>query len=153
MKMPKLLVAVGIAVIATVVLYLAFQDLSNTFIGVTCVAVALAVVGWLVYAPRPMSQISEDGRMVGVGTVCTVGNGESETAASKHQIMIEVTRGQGDARGDTFVGRLAHPDGDPVASWLRPGAVLLVAFDPAAREQLSLPDDVLAVRAAELSSI
>ncbi len=153
MKMPKLLVAVGIAVIATVVLYLAFQDLSNTFIGVTCVAVALAVVGWLVYAPRPMSAISEDGRIVGVGTVCTVGDDEPEAAAGKHQIMIEVTHGQGDVHGDKFVGRLAHPDGDPVASWLRPGAVLLVAFDPAAREQLSLPDDVLAVRAAELSSI
>ena len=94
MKMPKLLVAVGIAVIATVVLYLAFQDLSNTFIGVTCVAVALAVVGWLVYAPRPMSEISEDGRIVGVGTVCTIGDDEPEAAAGKHQIMIEVTGGK-----------------------------------------------------------
>jgi hypothetical protein len=29
---------------------------------------------------------------------------------------------------------------------LRPGVVLLVAFDPAAREQLSLADDMVAVR-------
>jgi hypothetical protein len=146
MKMPKLLVGVGIAVIATMLLYLAFQDLRNTFIGVICVAVALAFVGWLVHTPR---QRTADGRIVRVGTVCTVGDDESETAAGEHQIMVEVTS----VHGDTFVGRLAHSDGDPVASWLRPGTVLLVAFDPAAREQLSLPDDVLAVRAAELSSI
>jgi hypothetical protein len=31
---------------------------------------------------------------------------------------------------------------------LRPGLVVLVAFDPAVRERLSLPDDVLAVRAS-----
>lgn len=153
MKMPKLLVGVGIAMIATVVLYLAFQDLSNTFIGVACVVAALIFVGWLVHAPRQMSQISEGGRIVGVGTVCTVANDEAEFAGGKHQVMIQVTRVQGDVHGDTFVGRLAQSDGDPVVSWLRPGAVLLVAFDPAAREQLSLPDDVLAVRAAELSSI
>ena len=35
---------------------------------------------------------------------------------------------------------------------LRPGLVVLVAFDPAAREELSLPDDVLAVHAAWLAS-
>jgi hypothetical protein len=45
----------------------------------------------------------------------------------------------------------AQPDiglDDAITSTLRPGAVLLVAFDPAAREQLSLADDMLAVRAA-----
>jgi hypothetical protein len=47
--------------------------------------------------------------------------------------------------GLRFTGRL--PD-DAVAAALYPGAVLLVAFDPAAREHLSLPDDMLAVRAA-----
>ena len=35
---------------------------------------------------------------------------------------------------------------------LRPGLVVLVAFDPADREQLSLPDDVLAVRAKSMAS-
>ena len=63
--------------------------------------------------------------------------------------MIEVTS----VDGETFVGRLTHHDGVSVASLLRPGTVLLVAFDPAAREQLSLPDDALAVRAAELATI
>ncbi len=47
--------------------------------------------------------------------------------------------------GLRFTGRLRD---DAVAAALQPGAVLLVAFDPAAREHLSLPDDMLAVRAA-----
>ncbi|WP_253869635.1 hypothetical protein [Mycobacterium sp. 1164966.3] len=88
-----------------------------------------------------MAQISADDRIVGVGTVCD--------ASGRDRIRIQVTS----VDGATFVGRLTHHDGDQVASWLRPGAVLLVAFDPAAPEQLSLPDDVLAVRAAELTSI
>ena len=47
--------------------------------------------------------------------------------------------------GAKFTGRLRD---DSVASALRPGTVLLVAFNPAAREHLSLADDMLAVRAA-----
>jgi hypothetical protein len=47
--------------------------------------------------------------------------------------------------GARFTGRLCD---DSIASAVRPGAVLLVAFDPAAREHLSLPDDMLAVRTA-----
>jgi hypothetical protein len=47
--------------------------------------------------------------------------------------------------GARFTGRLCD---DFIASAVRPGAVLLVAFDPAAREHLSLPDDMLAVRTA-----
>lgn len=47
--------------------------------------------------------------------------------------------------GPRFTGRLRD---DAVAAALLPGAVLLVAFDPAAREHLSLPDDMQAVRAA-----
>jgi hypothetical protein len=47
--------------------------------------------------------------------------------------------------GARFTGRLCD---DSIASAVRPGAVLLVAFDPAAREYLSLPDDMLAVRTA-----
>jgi hypothetical protein len=47
--------------------------------------------------------------------------------------------------GVRFTGRLRD---DSVASALRPGAVLMVAFDPAAREHLSLADDMSAVRAA-----
>lgn len=104
-----------------------------------------AIVGRLLPAPRQVAQISEDDRIVGIGTVCD----ESGATADEHQVMIQVTS----VDGETFVGRLAHHDSDTVISWLRPGTLLLVAFDPAAREQLSLPDDVLAVRAAELATI
>ncbi len=48
--------------------------------------------------------------------------------------------------GQTFVGKLRAGDDHPVVSSLRPGVVLLVAFDPARREELSLPDDIVAVR-------
>ncbi|MDT5350087.1 MAG: hypothetical protein QOH91_3374 [Mycobacterium sp.] len=146
MKMSKLLlVGAEIALVATGVLFIAFQDLYHTFVGVGCVLAAVAILVWLLHTPRRLSQISEDERIVGIGTVCH----ESERKAGKHQVTIEVTS----VDGETFVGRLTHHDGDRVVSWLRPGTVLLVAFDPAAPEQLSLPDDVLAVRAAELTSI
>ncbi|OMC46799.1 hypothetical protein A5744_08045 [Mycobacterium sp. IS-1264] len=69
-------------------------------------------------------------RTVGVGTVRAVGP----------QVFVEVVA----VSGETFVGKLACSDGSD-ASILRPGLVVLVAFDPAAREDLSLPDDVLAV--------
>jgi hypothetical protein len=88
-----------------------------------------------------MSHIPEDSRAVGIGTVCD--------ASRRRHVKIQVTN----VDGETFVGRLTHHDGDLAGAWLRPGTVLLVAFDPAAREQLSLPDDILAVRAAELTSI
>jgi hypothetical protein len=38
-------------------------------------------------------------------------------------------------------------------SVLRPGLVVLVAFDPAERERLSLPDDVLAVRTKWVAAV
>jgi hypothetical protein len=137
MRKPTLLLGgAEIVLIATAVLFLAFQDLWNTFIGVSCVVVALVVVGWLVSGPP---QTSTAGRTVGVGTVCTAG---------ERQITIQVTG----VHGENFIGRLVRRDGDPVASWLRPGAILLVAFDPTAREQLSLPDDILAVRASDVSA-
>ena len=68
---------------------------------------------------------------VGIGTVQTITD----------VVTIEVES----VTGLRFTGRLRD---DAVAAALRPGAVLLVAFDPAAREDLSLPDDMLAVRAA-----
>ncbi|GAB7142556.1 hypothetical protein AWC22_03685 [Mycobacterium riyadhense] len=84
---------------------------------------------------------------VGVGTV--VDAEESDAAAGEREIWIEVAS----VHGDTFVGRLVHDDSDPETSMLRPGLVVLVAFDPAARERLSLPDDVLAVRARSLTLV
>ena len=68
---------------------------------------------------------------VGIGTVQTITD----------VVTIEVES----VTGLRFTGRLRD---DAVAAALRPGAVLLVAFDPAAREDLSLPDDIMAVRAA-----
>jgi hypothetical protein len=81
------------------------------------------------------------GPTVGVGTVRTVGD--------ERQVFIEVVA----VSGETFIGRLARCDGDADMSMLRPGLVVLVAFDPAAREELSLPDDVMAVNASWLASI
>jgi hypothetical protein len=82
-----------------------------------------------------------DERTIGVGTVCMVGDEGSSTADGERQILIEVVA----VSGETFIGKLSPGEGDPDASILRPGLVVLVAFDPAAREELSLPDDVLAV--------
>ena len=88
------------------------------------------------------------GRTVGVGTVRTIGDG--------HQVFIEVVA----VSGETFIGKLALAgqvcEGDADVSMLRPGLLVLVAFDPAAREELSLPTDaqaVLAVHASWLASI
>jgi hypothetical protein len=131
-----LLLGSQIALVATAILFLAFHDLWNAFIGVSCVVVALVLVGWMVYGP---SEKCAGGRTVGVGTVC---------AAGKRQIRVQVTG----VHGERFIGRLVQRDSDPVVSWLRPGALLLVAFDPAARERLSLPDDMLAVRASHASA-
>lgn len=89
----------------------------------------LLLAGWL------RSRGRQDGnRTVGVGTVRRV----------KRQIFIEVVA----VSGETFIGKLARCGGDLDLSALRPGLVVLVAFDPTAREELSLPDDVLAVHAA-----
>ena len=96
---------------------------------------AVALVGGLIVARH---QISHE-RTIGVGTVRAVGP----------QVFVEVVA----VSGETFVGKLACGEGDPDASILRPGLVVLVAFDPAAREELSLPDDVLAVQASWLASV
>lgn len=77
-----------------------------------------------------------EGRTVGVGTVRTV--------AGQRQVFVEVVA----VSGETFIGRLARCEDGLDGSVLRPGLVVLVAFDPAAREELSLPDDVLAVHAS-----
>ncbi len=87
---------------------------------------------------------SAHGRTVGVGTV-------RATAGGGRQVFVEVVA----VSGETFIGRLARCESDPV-SVLRPGLVVLVAFDPAAREELSLPTDaqaVLAVRASWLATV
>jgi hypothetical protein len=81
------------------------------------------------------------GPAVGVGTVQKVG--------AEREVFVEVVA----VSGETFVGKLACCGRDEDTSMLRPGLVVLVAFDPAAREELSLPDDVLAVHASWLASV
>jgi len=92
----------------------------------------------VLYLPRPHSVAApptHDGSSaVGVGTVRTIAD----------VVTIEVES----VSGQKFTGRLSHGADHPALAALRPGVVLLVAFDPAAREQLSLADDMLAVRAA-----
>ena len=98
------------------------------------------LVGRLRVGAGRRSEVAAD-RTVGVGTVRTVGN--------ERQVFVEVVA----VSGETFIGKLARCDGDLDLSMLRPGLVVLVAFDPAAREDLSLPDDVLAVHAAWLAAL
>jgi hypothetical protein len=78
---------------------------------------------------QPDSQTS-----VAIGTVQTVAD----------LITVEVES----VTGQKFVGRLRQQDSDPATAGLRPGVVLLVAFDPVSRERLSLADDMDVVRAA-----
>lgn len=139
MNTPTLLVGTAeIALIATAVLYLVLGEWWTAFVRLGGAA-ASTLVGWLTSAAR---RKNPDDRTVGLGTVRSVGSGE-------HQIFVEVVA----VSGETFIGKLARSDSDPDISRLRPGLVVLVAFDPAAREQLSLPDDVLAVRAQWLAAV
>ncbi len=97
----------------------------------------LDLVGRLRFARRRAAR----GPAVGVGTVQKVGN--------ERHVFIEVVA----VSGETFIGKLARRGREDDVSMLRPGLVVLVAFDPAAREELSLPDDVLAVHASWLASV
>jgi hypothetical protein len=81
---------------------------------------------------------------VAVGVVRRIAEDDSTTAIGERSITIDVET----STGQSFTGRLRYRCGDPVASRLRPGTPVLVAFDPAAREHLSLPDEITAVRAA-----
>lgn len=96
--------------------------------------VALAVPNAL--RRRRPDRPTSDQVAVGIGTVRTVTD----------RITVEVQS----VSGQTFVGRLQQAD-DDVAARLRPGVVLLVSFDPDARERLTLADDVLAVRAGTVA--
>lgn len=75
-----------------------------------------------------------------VGAEATIGVGTVRTVTEPVVVDVESVSGQ------RFVGRL-RPSADPAAAALRPGLVVLVTFDPDARERLSLADDIAAVRA------
>lgn len=81
-------------------------------------------------APRPPAATPA----VGIGTVSVVSD----------RIIVEVES----VSGQKFTGRLCGAPDDPVVAGIRPGAVLLVSFDPECREQLSLADDMIAIRTA-----
>jgi hypothetical protein len=101
--------------------------LAITFLAVIGIAIAATVL-----LSRPRTPVTPDATLdVGVGTV----------SAIAEVVTVEVES----VTGLRFTGRLHD---DSVAAVLRPGAVLLVAFYPAEREELSLADDMLAVRAA-----
>jgi hypothetical protein len=109
-----------------------------TLIFLACFAAGAAMAGFLGLRSR-----KPDGVLpVSAGTSPAVGIGTVRTVADPITVDVESVSGQ------RFVGRLRHCDGDPGTSELRPGVVLLVAFDPAARENLSLADDMMAVRSA-----
>lgn len=74
---------------------------------------------------------------VGIGTV-------TSASAGTERITVEVQS----VCGQRFTGRLLSTADDPVAAAIRPGVVLLVTFDPDARENLSLADDMAAIRTA-----
>ena len=109
--------------------------LLNSSILALLVAIAVATVHrWRSPSPGAGSRVRPHRRpTVGIGTVRSIAD----------PIVVEVES----VSGRRFVGRLAHGD-DAVTAALRPGVVLLVSFDPSAREHLSLPDDVVAVSAA-----
>jgi hypothetical protein len=109
-----------------------------TFVFLACVAIGAALAGPLARRARmPAGFLA-----VGPGPSPAVGIGTVRTTADPITVDVESVSGQ------RFVGRLRHADSGPGLSDLRPGVVLLVAFDPAAREHLSLADDMVAVRSA-----
>ncbi|OBF15497.1 hypothetical protein A5725_04750 [Mycobacterium kubicae] len=132
-----------IALIATTVLYLAFHEL---WISILSVVLGGATVVIISRTGRGERSLPPSERTVGVGTVREVGAEVSHPDAGEPQIWVEVCS----VHGDTFIGRLVRDDSDPAVATLRPGSVVLVAFNPEEPEQLSLPDDVLAVRASGL---
>ncbi|WP_437340012.1 hypothetical protein [Mycobacterium asiaticum] len=110
----------------------------------------MAVVAVTRWAARHSDGSDDEGLAVGVGTVRTVvRGGQTELTVAQRQILIEVSS----VHGDTFIGRLIDHDGAADLAMLRPGLVVLVAFDPAAREELSLPDDEMAVLAVRSSGL
>lgn len=95
-------------------------------------------------APAAAQQsASEPEADIAVGVVRRIAEDDSAHTIGERAVTVDVETGTG-----PFTGRLRYRCGDPVASRLRPGIPVLVAFDPAAREHLSLPDDMTAVRAA-----
>lgn len=115
-------------------------ELVVVLLALSCVAMAALTVALRTWVRRrsPLPARPHDvGQRLGVGTVVAV-------HPSGRQVTIDVEA----IPGRQFTGRLQFPAGDPVLAALRPGSIVLVAFDPVAQEVLSLPDEIVAVRAA-----
>lgn len=106
---------------------------SFTFIAVAALAVVAANLWWTRFPTPSTPTTPERPPSVGIGTVRSVAD----------PVTVEVES----VSGQRFVGRL-HRSDDVLTAALRPGVVLLVSFDPAARERLSLADDADAIRSA-----
>ena len=119
--------------------------MSDAMLGAIAVVSALTLASIIIAAglggqpPRPpRRRPSPAARSVAVGTVRAVADSEDPL------VVVEVES----VNGQRFTGRLCHRQGDPAVSALRPGVILLVSFDPHARDLLSLADDMAAVHAA-----
>jgi hypothetical protein len=106
-----------------------------TVVFLMSVAIAAVLCG-------PLSHATTAPRVVGVRRHSAVGVGTVRTVDETVLVDVETITGQ------HFLGRLRQPAGAPPVEALRPGVVLLVTFDPSAREVLSLADDMAAVRSA-----
>jgi hypothetical protein len=102
---------------------------------IAIIVLACAAVGAALACP--LARRMRESSAVPPGANPAVGIGTVRTVADPITVDVESVSGQ------RFVGRLRQRAGEPD---LRPGVVLLVAFDPAARERLSLADDIVAVR-------
>ncbi len=118
--------------------------MSDALLGAIAVVSAIALASIIVAAglfgqpPRPhRPRRRRAAPAVGVGTVQMVADADDPI------IVVEVES----VAGQRFTGRLCHDHGDAVLSALRPGVIVLVSFDPATRDRLTLADDVVAVRA------
>lgn len=112
------------------------------------VLTVLAILALAAVATRPRTVIEpllaqRRSPGIGIGTVRAVDSDHPESVhpdeARTFTIDVENVTGQ------VFTGRLRYRDGDAGIESLRPGSVLLVTFDPAAREQLCLADEMAAV--------
>ena len=119
--------------------------MSDAMLGAIAVVSALTLASIIIAAglggqpPRPpRRRPSPAARSVAVGTGRAVADFEDPL------VVVEVAS----VNGQRFTGRLCHRHGDPAVSALRPGVILLVSFDPQARDRLSLADDLVAVHAA-----
>jgi hypothetical protein len=102
---------------------------------IAIIVLACAAVGAALACP--LARRMQGSTAIAPGASPAVGIGTVRTVTGPITVDVESVSGQ------RFVGRLRQRDGEPD---LRPGVVLLVAFDPAARERLSLADDIVAVR-------